>query len=135
METETKTHHIGRKIARIRELQNMKQETLAEVLGVSQQSVSALEQSETLEETKLQKVAQALGVSKEAINKFSEESVFSYFNNFHDNSGFHTHCTFNPIDKIVDLYEEKERLFERLLNTEKEKVSFLEQLLKDLKKD
>ncbi|PHR87060.1 MAG: transcriptional regulator, partial [Leeuwenhoekiella sp.] len=38
--TSTKPNHIGRKIARIRELRGMKQETLAEELGISQQSVS-----------------------------------------------------------------------------------------------
>lgn len=55
--TATKPNHIGRKIARIRELRGMKQETLAEELGISQQSVSHLEQSETLEDDKLERVA------------------------------------------------------------------------------
>lgn len=44
MTTTTHSNHIGRKIARIRELRGMKQETLAEKLGISQQSVSHLEQ-------------------------------------------------------------------------------------------
>ena len=59
----TATPHIGRKISRIRELRGMKQETLAEELGISQQSVSQMEQSENLEDEKLDKVAKALGVS------------------------------------------------------------------------
>ena len=54
MTTTTKPNHIGRKIARIRELRGMKQETLAEELGISQQSVSSLEKSETLEDEKLE---------------------------------------------------------------------------------
>ena len=54
----------------------MKQETLAEELGISQQSVSNLEQSETLEEDKLRQIAAVLGVTKEAIENFSEEAVF-----------------------------------------------------------
>lgn len=48
----------------------MEQETLAEELGISQQSVSHIEQSETLENDKLERVAKALGVSKEAIENF-----------------------------------------------------------------
>ena len=122
-----KTIHIGRKIGRIRELRGIKQEFLASELGVSQQSISRIEQSETVEEDKLQQIAQVLGVTAEAIKNFSEEAVFNYFNNFHDNSSgdFRQHCTFNPIDKIVELYDEKVALLERLLQSEREKVELL----------
>lgn len=70
--TATKPNHIGRKIARIRELRGMKQEALAEELGISQQSVSKFEKSETLEDDKLERKAKALDVSKEAIESFSD---------------------------------------------------------------
>ncbi|MAY86306.1 MAG: transcriptional regulator [Pseudooceanicola sp.] len=120
MTTETKPNHIGRKIARIRELRGMKQETLAEELGISQQSVSNLEQSETVEEMKLEEIAKVLGVTKEAIENFSEETVFNNINNFHDNS---IQNNFNPIEKIVELYE-------RLVQAEKDKVAYLEELFK-----
>jgi len=128
MPTETKTNHIGRKIARIRELRGMKQETLAEELGISQQSVSALEKSENLEDKKLEEIARALGVTKEGIENFSEESVLNIISNsFHDQSALNAilhQPTFNPIDKVVELYE-------RLVQAEKDKVSYLEKLLKD----
>lgn len=86
METTTKPNHIGRKIARIRELRGMKQETLAEELDISQQSVSHIEQSETLEDDKLERVAKALGVSKEAIENFSEEAIFNNIQNNYEGS-------------------------------------------------
>jgi transcriptional regulator with XRE-family HTH domain len=128
MTTETKPNHIGRKIARIRELRGMKQETLAEELGISQQSVSSLEKSETLEDEKLLQVANALGVTKEGIENFSEESVLNIISNsFHDQSALNAilhQPTFNPIDKVVELYE-------RLVQAEKDKVSYLEELLKN----
>lgn len=113
-----------RKIARIRELRGMKQETLAEEMGISQQSVSHIEQSETIEEDLLQRVSKALGVSPEGIKRFTEEAVINYFNNFNDSSEgtFNNHCTFNPIDKVVELYE-------RLVQAEKDKVSYLEKLM------
>jgi len=132
----TATPHIGRKISRIRELRGMKQEALAIELGVSQQTVSHMEQSETLEDAKLEKIANVLGVTKEAIENFSEELAINYFNTFNDNSfsnsqgTFHpNNCTFNPLDKLVEAYEEKEKLYERLLAAEKEKVTYLEKLL------
>ena len=128
METQPK-QHIGRKISRIRELRGMKQEALAQALGVSQQTISNMENSEELDEVKLGEVAKALGVSIEAIKNFSEDAVFNYFNTFSDNSvnqgpiGAHNICNFNPLDKVVELYErivelEKERadVFEKLLN-------------------
>ena len=72
MSTATKPSHIGRKISRIRELRGLKQEALAMELGISQQSVSLMEQSETIEEDKLEHVAKVLGVTREAIENFSE---------------------------------------------------------------
>ena len=80
--TATKPSHIGRKITRIRELRGMKQEALAQELGISQQSVSHIEQSESLEAERLERVAKALGVTKEAIENFNEETAINYFNSF-----------------------------------------------------
>jgi transcriptional regulator with XRE-family HTH domain len=129
METSAKlsNNHIGRKISRLRELRGIKQEHLASELGVSQQAVSRMEQSEVLEDNVLEKVAKVLGITSEAIKGFTEEAVFNYFNNFHDSSSgdFRHHCTFNPIDKIVELYNEKVELLERLLQAEKEKNELL----------
>lgn len=124
MEAVKKNNHIGRKIGRIRELRGMKQETLAEMLGVSQQSVSKIEQSETLDTERLEAVDKALGVTPEAIHNFSEELAINYFNNFNDSSEgtFNNHCTFNPLDKVIELYE-------RLVQAEKDKVAYLEKLL------
>lgn len=131
MSTTAKPSHIGRKISRIRELRDMKQDALAQALGTNQQAISIMENSETIEEEKLIEVAKALGVSVEAIKNFSEEGVINYFNTFNDqSSGFNTNCTFNPLDKLIEVYEEKEKLFERLLQAEKDKVALLEKLLK-----
>jgi transcriptional regulator with XRE-family HTH domain len=129
MSIATQSNHIGRKISRIRELKDMKQEALAQALGTSQQTVSAIENSETIDDEKLFEVAKALGVSPEAIKNFTEENMINYFNNFYDNStanGINNpiNCTFNPLDKVVELYE-------RLVQVEKEKNEFLEKLLKE----
>ncbi|MCF0075351.1 helix-turn-helix transcriptional regulator [Dyadobacter sp. CY261] len=127
MSTATKPNHIGHKIGRIRELRGLKQESLAYELKVSQQTVSKIEQSETVDEELLEQISKVLGVSVEGIKNFNEDAVFNYFNNFNDNSAgtFNHHCTFNPLDKLVELFEEHKKLYERLLQSEREKVELL----------
>ncbi|GAA3772454.1 helix-turn-helix transcriptional regulator [Flavobacterium ginsengiterrae] len=130
MSTAVKPKHIGRNISRIRELKGMKQEALAIAIGSNQQAISIIENSETVEKDKLEKIAKVLGVTVEAIENFSEEAVFNFFNNFYDNSsisgaqGINNNCTFNPLDKVVELYE-------RLVQAEKDKNEYLEKLLKE----
>jgi len=137
MSTLTKSNHIGRKISRIRELRDMKQEALAQALGISQQTISALENSETIDEERLAEVAKALGVSVEALKNFSDEAAINYFNNFYDNSGSNGAFsngpifTFNPLDKLMESIEENKKLYERLVQAEKDKVEFLQNILKD----
>jgi transcriptional regulator with XRE-family HTH domain len=126
METTTKPSHLGRKISRIRELRGIKQEYLAMELGVSQQTISRMESSETVEDELLEKVAKVLGVPVEGIKNFSEEAVFNIISNtFAEGSSNNNNymCTFNPLDKVVELYE-------RLLKSEQEKVELLKQQMK-----
>jgi transcriptional regulator with XRE-family HTH domain len=127
MNTATKPKHIGRNISRIRELRGMKQEALAMAIGVSQQTISNIENSEAVEEDKLELIAKELGITSDAIKNFSEEAVLNIIGNtYHDSSivnGNAYNCNFNPLDKVVELYE-------RLVQAEKEKVEYLEKLLK-----
>lgn len=126
----TKSKHICRNISRIRELRGMKQEALAMAIGVSQQTISNIEGSEIVEDDKLQEISKALGVSSDAIKNYSDEAVFNNIQNNYDGSVVHTgptvnhNCTFNPLDKVVELYE-------RLVQAEKDKIAYLEKLLKD----
>ena len=128
MNTAINPKHIGRNISRIRELRGMKQEALANAIGVSQQSVSNIEGSETVEEEKLNSIAEVLGVSAEAIKNYSDETVLNVINNTftsHDSStinAINIQPNFNPLDKVVELYE-------RLLSAEKEKNAYLEKLV------
>jgi len=133
METSEKNTrmHLGRKISRIRELRGMKQEALAAELGISQQAISKIEQSEEIEDSTLEKIAHVLGLKIEALKNFTEDSVFNYFNNFSDNSinqgpiGSHNICNFNPLDKLMEALEANKELYERLLTSEREKVEIL----------
>ena len=136
MET-TQKKHLGRNISRIREMKGMKQETLAELLGISQQKMSVIENTADLDDEKLNEVAKALEVPSQAIKEYSDERMINYVNNFYDNSLSNSqgafsasNCTFSPLDKLVEAYDENKKLYERLLQAEKEKTTYLEQLLK-----
>lgn len=113
----------------------IKQEGLALELGDdwNQRKISLLEQKEVIEPELLDQVAKFLKVPVEAIKNFDEEAAVSYINTFHDSSkgDFNYHCTFNPIDKIVQLYDEKVELYERML---KEKNDLLKNQATEKKK-
>ncbi|RRJ89733.1 helix-turn-helix domain-containing protein [Flavobacterium macacae] len=125
MSTTLKPKHVGRNISRLRELRGIKQEALAIAIGVSQQTISNIENSENVDHDKLELIAKELGITVEAIKNFSEDAVFNYFNSFSDNSinqgpiGSHNICNFNPLDKLLEAYEENKKLYERLLEAEK----------------
>ena len=121
--------HEGRNVKRFREMLGIKQETLAASLGEdwTQKKVSLLEQKETIEPDILDQVAKTMKIAPEAIRSFSEEAANHFFNTFYDHSGFNYQCTFNPLDKVMELYE-------RLLASEKEKVELLEKLAGEKKK-
>ncbi|MGO3161909.1 helix-turn-helix transcriptional regulator [Sphingobacterium sp. JB170] len=122
--------HEGRNIKRFREILGMKQETLAYELGDdwTQKKISQLEAKEKIEENILEQVARILKVSPEAIQRFNEEAVINIISStLHDQAGS-VHYNFNPLDKLIEAYEENKKLYERLLDAEKSKVEYLERL-------
>ncbi|QJB35968.2 helix-turn-helix transcriptional regulator [Chitinophaga oryzae] len=125
--TMNKSIHEGRNIKRFREMLNMTQEAMAADLGDdwTQKKISLLEGKEKVEPEIIDQVAKVLKVPAEAIKNFSEEAavniISNTFTDFKDNaSGINSNCnlTFNPIDKVIELYE-------RLLASEKEKSDLL----------
>jgi len=131
--TETKPHH-GRNIRRFREWFDIKQETLASELNWSQQRLSLLEQKEEIEDSVLEEVAKILKVPVDAIKKLDDAKAINIISNtFTDNShsavGYIESYspTFNPIDKVVQLYDEKIALYERML---KDRDMMIEELKK-----
>lgn len=122
--------HQGRNVKRFREMLGLKQEALAIALGEewNQKRVSLLEAKETLDADQLTEVAKALKVPEEAIKNFDEEkAIYNIQNNYEGsyNQGPNHQINFNPIEKIVELYNEKVALLERLLLAEKEKNELL----------
>ena len=109
----------------------MKQEALAIELGISQQAISKLEQSEEIEDATLEKIAKVLGVSAEAIKNYSDEAViYNIQNNYDGSNNSHAYstnynCTFNPLDELIKSLNANKELYERLLASEREKVELL----------
>ncbi|ANH81182.1 transcriptional regulator [Niabella ginsenosidivorans] len=140
-----KTIHQGRNVKRFREMLGIKQEALAADLGDdwNQRKISLLEQKEVIEEPLLLQIADVLKVPVEAIKNFDEEQAVNIIaNTFHDsavantfteNSQANFHCTFNPIDKWAEEIAENRKLYERLLQAEKEKMELLKKLLEKVK--
>lgn len=115
-------------------LKGMKQDALATQLGISQAAVSKMEQSREISDVRLEEVAKAFGITSEAIRSFNEDAsvnIIATTVNTHDQSALiFFNPTFNPIDKVIEIYEENKKLYERLLNSEREKNNLMEFQLK-----
>jgi len=135
MKTTDMQVHEGKNIKRIREILGIKQESLAIDLGLTQQAVSLLEQRETLDAPILEKVAKSLKIPVEAIKNFDEEKAVNITNDIHDNKfdnssvGMVYQQIINPIERWIEALEENKKLYERLLQSEREKVALLEKLV------
>lgn len=127
--------HEGRNVKRFREMLGIKQDALAYELGEdwNQKKISLLEQKETIEQPILEQISNALKIPVEAFQNFDEEQAVNIISNtFHDeafiaNSGGTYHI--NPIDKIIQLHEEKIALYERMLKEKDEMMERLEKLI------
>lgn len=135
-----KTIHQGRNVKRFREMLGIKQEALALELGDdwNQRKISLLEQKELIEPDVLEQVSKVLNVPVEAIKNFDEERAVNIIsNNSFDNcdqpASVFFNSTINAIDKWLDALEENKKLYERLLQAEKDKVQLLERLLEGKK--
>ncbi len=59
----------------------------------------------------------------------TEDAATNFFNTYNDQSAFNYQCTFNPFEKYAEAIENNERLYERLLESERNKVALLERIL------
>jgi len=134
----TKKIHEGRNVKRFREMLGIKQDALAANLGDdwNQQKVSLLEQKETIDPALLQQISSALKIPAEAIQNFDEEQAVNIIANtvttVNDNATgqlFQINPVINPIEKWIEVIEENKKLYERLLQLEREKNELLRRIL------
>jgi transcriptional regulator with XRE-family HTH domain len=119
---------LGKKIERIRKWRGVSQEALAKTIGITRQGLAKIEQSEQVDDDKLTLIADALGVTAEAIKNYNEESVVINIENMNDTSRVY-HYSFNPLDKVIELVEENRKLYNQLIQTEREKNEILQKML------
>lgn len=135
MEATVNKGNQGANVRRWREWRNIKQEVLAEMIGVSQATMSGIEKKETIEPETVEKLAKALDIPLEAITEIGAAATINIVSGTTFNSSelngnalgvnpTFTSPTFNPIDKVAELYE-------RLLKSEQEKISLLQEVLRD----
>jgi len=137
-DTTMKNVHEGRNVKRFREMMGIKQDALARELGQdwNQQKISLLEQKESIGSPLLEQVAAILKVPVEAIRSFDEDTALVNIQNNYEgaNNGVtnvaayqkYEQCTFNPLDKVMEL-------FERLLESEREKTQLMKDILEKMK--
>ncbi|WP_158963213.1 helix-turn-helix domain-containing protein [Myroides fluvii] len=126
--------HQGRNVKRFREMLGIKQEVLAFDLGEdwNQKKISLLEQKEVIDHSLLQQISKVLKIPVEAIESFDEEQAINLisnsvsFENCQHPSFFNYQPNFNPIDKVIELYE-------RMLQQQKEMIEKLERLIEEKK--
>lgn len=117
---------IGRNVQRMRMFLGIKQDTLAAELGISGSEVSKIEKQDEIDEELLSRIASVLGVSPEIIREFDVDRAIYNINNYKDATISEGATTtvyvalqqINPIEKVVELYE-------RLLQSEREKIDLL----------
>ena len=144
METEEEIQnvnvHHGHNIRRTRIEKNIKQDALAALVNMTQPNVSKSEKMRGIEDEMLNRFARALHVPGDYRKTLEEDAPSVVFenitNNVHDNkdssvpiTGYKgqdaTTNSFNPIDKITELYE-------RLLKEKDEKYAALEKRIQSL---
>lgn len=122
--------HQGRNVKRFREMLGIKQEALAFDLGEdwNQKKISLLEQKDIIEDPLLQKISEVLKIPVEAFRYFDEQQAINIISNTFDNGAVgiqkYDNCTFNPLDKMVELYE-------RMLKDKDDMIGRLEKLLEN----
>lgn len=101
-----------------------------------------MEQKETIENNLLEQVAAIFKIPVEAIENLDEEQAVNIIaNTFHTNdnatvgiggnsgNGDDDNRIFHPIDKLVQLHEEKITLYERMLKEKDDIIDRLEKLI------
>lgn len=128
--TAVKKNNHGANARRWREWRDVKQDALADQIGVSQATLSGYEKKSKLEPEVIEKIAKALDIPEEAITELGESTSINIFSGtWKDNT--YANCqnynpTFDPLEKVVELYE-------RLLKAEQEKVAMLQEIVEGKK--
>lgn len=117
--------HIGRNVSKLRDLKGLKQDEFAQMLGISQQAVSRLENKKEIDDDMLRKIADKLDVTLEGIKQFSPDATINSINQQGGNV-FVDKLYMHPIEKVEELYQ-------KLLKEKDETIAYLREEIKRLR--
>jgi hypothetical protein len=100
----------------------------------NQQKISLLEQKEKIDSDILEQVAAILKIPAQAIRNFDEEQAVNIISNTFNEKAFENAfnngtINFHPVEKVIQLHEEKIALYERMLKEKDEMMGRLERLI------
>jgi transcriptional regulator with XRE-family HTH domain len=117
---------IGAKIQKMRQFKGIKQESVANMLGLSQAAYSKIERSETeMDSDKLKQIANALGCDPTEILNIDENHLI--VNTFNNHSESNTNFIQNQYqsDKNITYYEDLLEFYKKEINLLKEEIKRL----------
>lgn len=128
-----KKPHIGNNVRRLMNALDIKQDTLATGLEISQQQVSRLLQKDTIDDKLLDQIAEIMDISADAIKNYSEEAMVQFISNdftitTHDSSNQATYQfqpTFNYADKLLAYMERELKLKDELIESLRKEIEEL----------
>jgi len=103
----TEKPHLGRNVSRIRTAREMKQETLAKALGISQQAVSRMEQRAIIKEDSLTKIAEILDVPLATIKACDHKFIISNITTDHKHQYTFLRMIIRSIKRLLGLHNDK----------------------------
>ncbi len=116
--------HLGNNIAKLRGMKQQTQKEIAAKLNLSQSEYSKIEQKAEIDDDLLSLIASAIGITPEALKNFNEDAVIFNIQNMNDNAANYQYH-FNPIDKVVELYERLLKEKEEMLKQKDETIAKL----------
>ena len=117
--------HIGQNVQRVRVYLGVKQDALADELGITQQEVSRIEKQEFIDERMLLNIADVLCISPEVIRNFDLERAIKNICNSDYEATVLGRKSENEDELQLKMVEKIFELYERLLKSEREKIELL----------
>jgi transcriptional regulator with XRE-family HTH domain len=117
--------HIGQNVQRVRVYLGVKQDALADELGITQQEVSKIEKQEFIDERMLLNIADVLCISPEVIRNFDLERAIKNICNSDYEATVLGRKSENEDELQLKMVEKIFELYERLLKSEREKIELL----------
>lgn len=104
-----KSIHLGRRVEQVRTLKGITQSQLGEHIGVTKQSVSKIERSESINEKRLIEICDVLGVTVEGLRTYDEKRIleenFNVSREFDKDADTDSILSSPSFAKTVDIFE------------------------------